>query len=293
MAQAPSKFSNYLALMRWHQPVGYWLLLWPCWWSITLASYATNGALPEAKLLALFLLGAIVMRSAGCVINDLWDREIDAKVARTRNRPLASGALSVKQALGLLCLLLSAAAIVVLQLKIEVFWLALASLPLVILYPLMKRITWWPQAFLGLTFNFGALMGWVAVTGQIALPAVMLYISGIFWTLGYDTIYAHQDREDDIQAGVKSTACLLNEHSRIWVGGFYLLAVLGWLSAGYSAQLPSAFYVVLSLPAGHLFWQWRRFDKDNPARCLQLFRSNHITGFCLWLCLLSGFLFYS
>lgn len=279
--------------MRWHQPVGYWLLLWPCWWSITLASYATNGALPEAKLLALFLLGAIVMRSAGCVINDLWDREIDAKVARTRNRPLASGALSVKQALGLLCLLLSAAAIVVLQLKIEVFWLALASLPLVILYPLMKRITWWPQAFLGLTFNFGALMGWVAVTGQIALPAVMLYISGIFWTLGYDTIYAHQDREDDIQAGVKSTACLLNEHSRIWVGGFYLLAVLGWLSAGYSAQLPSAFYVVLSLPAGHLFWQWRRFDKDNPARCLQLFRSNHITGFCLWLCLLSGFLFYS
>ncbi len=279
----------YLRLMRWHQPVGYWLLLWPCWWSITLASYHTHSELPTAKLLALFLIGAIAMRSAGCIINDIWDRKLDARVARTTDRPLASGVLSVRQAVFLLLILLIIACAVLLQLNLVVFLLSIIAILLVIIYPYMKRITWWPQAFLGATFNFGALMGWAAVSNSIDAPAITLYLAGIFWTLGYDTIYAHQDRDDDIIIGIKSTARLLTKYSRLWIALFYSISLIFLVATGLLLQLPYSYYIVIAMAALHLYWQAIRLDINSSESCLFLFRQNIYTGFLIWLATISAY----
>lgn len=282
------RLQSYLQLMRWQQPIGSWLLLWPCWWSVTLASYASGAGWPQARLLALFLIGAVAMRSAGCIVNDLWDRKFDAQVERTKNRPLASGALSVRQALGLLILLLMVALGVLMQFNQAVFGLAVASLPLIAFYPAMKRITWWPQAFLGLTFNFGALMGWAAVTGELGAPALALYAAGFFWTLGYDTVYAHQDKADDARAGVKSTARLFGAHTRYWVAGFYGMMLACLALAGWLAQANGYYYLALLLPALHLGGQVRALDIDNPRQCLAIFKSNFYTGGLVWIALAAG-----
>ena len=217
----------YALLMRLDRPIGWWLLLLPGWWAIVLASGGVmNMNIKSWALMAAFLIGAVVMRGAGCVVNDIWDRDLDKMVERTRERPLASGAVSVKQAAAFLSLLLMIGAAILLSMNMLTIMLGLLSLPLIALYPAMKRITYWPQLFLGLTFNFGALMGWAAVTGELSAAPLFLYLGGIFWTIGYDTIYAHQDKEDDALAGIKSTALKFGNRSKLWVSGFYLGAFI-------------------------------------------------------------------
>jgi 4-hydroxybenzoate polyprenyltransferase len=224
--------------------------------------------------MAWFSLGAIVMRAAGCVINDLWDKKLDAQVERTKLRPLASGALSVEQALIFLSMLLMGGLIVLLVLSSTTITLGLLVIPLIILYPLTKRFIYWPQAILGLTFNFGALMGWAAVTDSIGLSALLLYCAGVAWTLGYDTIYAHQDKEDDALIGIKSTALLLGERSKIWVSGFYGAAMMCIVLAFIFSGAALYCYAVLLAAAGHLFWQVWRWDIQEPHSALRIFKSN-------------------
>lgn len=263
-------------LMRLHQPTGVWLLLFPCWWSIALAS----GGTPPFRLLVLFFIGAVVMRAAGCIINDIADREFDARVERTRNRPLASGAVTVRQAVLLLCLLLAIALVIALMImQKSVLILAIISLPFVAAYPWMKRITWYPQAFLGMTFNFGALMGWAAVRDTIEWPALLLYLGGIFWTLGYDTVYAHQDKLDDQKIGVKSTALRWGDDSKYWIAGFYGMALTCWAVAGHGGY----YYLLLALITAHFFWQVTMVNLADPGQCGGIFRSNAVVGLLLFI----------
>jgi 4-hydroxybenzoate polyprenyltransferase len=271
--------SPYARLMRLHQRTGIWLLLWPCWWSLALAS----PGLPPLRLLALFALGATVMRAAGCVVNDIADRRFDAQVERTRARPLASGELTVAQALACLTALLAIALLIALPMGLAVVaWSALA-LPLVATYPLMKRITWWPQLFLGLTFNWGALLGWVAVRGSVGIPAVALYLACIFWTLGYDTIYAHQDKKDDAAIGVKSTALLFGSATPRFVRRCYILATALLAAAGVLAAAGPFYFLGLILFAGQLFRQLAKMDLDSPESCRCIFASNATAGWLLML----------
>ena len=279
----PERLRPFAVLARWDRPIGTWLLLWPCWWALALAP-----GWPDLRLLALFGIGAVAMRGAGCVVNDLADRDLDARVERTRHRPLASGQLSVAQALAFLALQLLVGLVVLLNFNRFTVLLGLASMPLVIVYPLMKRITWWPQAFLGLTFNWGALVGWSAVTGDLAAPALTLYAAGFMWTLGYDTIYAHQDKVDDALIGVRSSARRLGAATMPWLWLFYgaalaLIGVAGWL-----ALMGPGFYLMLGLAGVHLAWQVRTLDLDDPASCLARFRSNREFGLLVFLALLAG-----
>ncbi|MCF8495089.1 MAG: 4-hydroxybenzoate octaprenyltransferase [Alphaproteobacteria bacterium] len=273
LRRLPTFLRPYVLLARLDRPVGIWLLLLPGWWSLTLA-----GAFPARwDLFALFGAGAVVMRAAGCVINDLWDRDVDRRIERTRLRPLAAGDISVRAALCFLAALLLVGFLILLQMNGTTIFLGFLSLPLIVIYPLMKRWTWWPQAFLGLTFNFGALMGWSAATGTLALPAFLLYVSGIFWTLGYDTVYAHQDRADDLIAGIKSTALKLGAYSKVWVMIFYALAWCFLAAAGMIMSEPGA--PIVLLPAAlHLIRQvyiWRPDDAENS---LWIFRTNPLCG---------------
>jgi 4-hydroxybenzoate polyprenyltransferase len=279
----PDRLRPFAVLARWDRPIGTWLLLWPCWWAVALAP-----GWPDLLLLALFAIGAVVMRGAGCVVNDLADRDLDAKVERTRHRPLASGQLSVVQALAFLALQLLVGLVVLLNFNRFTVLLGLASMPLVIVYPFMKRFTWWPQAFLGLTFNWGALVGWSAVTGHLAAPALTLYAAGFLWTLGYDTIYAHQDKVDDALIGVKSSARRLGAATRPWLWLFYGAALLLIGVAGWLASMGPGFYPMLGLAAVHLAWQVRTLDLDDPASCLARFRSNREFGLLVFLALLLG-----
>ncbi len=274
----------YFRLLRLHQPTGIWLLLLPCWWAIALAS----DGVPSVWLMLLFGVGAVVMRGAGCVVNDMADREFDRKVERTKLRPLASGEITMRQAFFVLFMLLCVALAIAIQMKPIVLLLAASSLLLVGCYPFMKRITWWPQAFLGITFNWGALMGWAAAQGAVGWPAVLLYAGGVFWTLGYDTIYAHQDKADDVHAGVKSTALRLGEKTHLYVTLFYALAAMLWASAG--VMVHGAAFILCMLPvAAHFMWQMKAVNLDAPASCMRIFRSNTTLG---WL-MFSGFVLSS
>lgn len=283
VSKLPRRLQPYALLMRLDRPIGTWLLLLPGWWAIALASGGwLHMNTHDAWLFILFGVGAVVMRGAGCVVNDLWDRDFDRAVARTRLRPLASGAVSVKQALVLLAVLFSIGLGILVQLPLVAILLGVLTLPLIISYPLMKRVTWWPQFFLGITFNFGALIGWAAVTGVLSLPALLIYTGGIFWTLGYDTIYAHQDKDDDALIGVRSTARKFGTASKKWVAGFYIVAfiliALGFLIGGVGL---SGF--LLMAAAVHLVWQVTVWNMNHPASSLKFFRSNRDFGFILLL----------
>ena len=286
---APRRLRPYCRLARLDRPIGTWLLLWPCCWGIALA--ARQGA-PDFRLLALFAVGALIMRAAGCTINDIADRDLDARVARTANRPLASGALSPLNAWLFLAALLAAGLIILLQLNGAAIVLGLAALPLVGLYPFMKRITWWPQAWLGLTFNFGALMGWTAATGALAWPAAALYGAGIVWTLGYDTIYAHQDKQDDALIGVKSSARRLGAASRPWLFAFYGACLALLALAGALADLAWPFTLGLALAGAQLAWQAAKVDIDNAADCLAKFKSNSLFGALIFAAIVAGQVFF-
>lgn len=270
----PAAVRPYLRLARLDRPIGIWLLMFPCWWSTALA---TPGW-PSPWLLLLFAVGAALMRGAGCTFNDIVDRDIDARVARTAGRPLPSGAVTVAQAAAFMVGLALLALLVLLQLNAFSIALGAGSLIVVALYPFAKRFTHWPQLVLGLAFNWGALIGWSAVTGGLAGPAVLLYLAGVLWTLGYDTVYAHQDTADDIRIGVRSTALRLGRASRRWIQGFYAGAWLLIAAAGLAAGL-GGLYLALLLPVAlHLGWQTRKVDFGDPRSCLAVFRANQWTG---------------
>ncbi|MDV7338202.1 4-hydroxybenzoate octaprenyltransferase [Terasakiella sp. A23] len=280
----PKAIQPYLILMRADRPIGTWLLLFPCWWTLTLAS----DGMPNLYYAVLFAVGAFVMRGAGCVMNDLADRNFDGQVARTATRPIPNGDVSPKQAIafmGFLCLLGLAVLVVFNPFTII---LGIASLALVFIYPFCKRWTYWPQAILGLTFNWGALVGWAAVKGEVGLPALCIYIAGLFWTLGYDTIYAHQDKDDDVMIGIKSTALALGEKTQTALWIFYSLTTVLVATAGYLVDMNWPFYVGLALTAGHLIWQTIKLDIHDPKSCLDLFKSNKWFGWLLLASLLAG-----
>lgn len=266
-------FHAYFRLMRLDKPVGIWLLLWPCWWSVTLAAETLRF-----DLLALFFLGAVVMRSAGCIVNDMVDRDIDAQVERTKTRPLASGEVSMREAGVLVGVLLTLALVVAVLLGWQVVLLGALWLPLVAVYPWMKRITGWPQFFLGITFNAGALFGWVAAGQEIGLPALILYMGAICWTLGYDTIYAFQDMKDDARLGVKSTARTLGKNSRLWIAGFYGMFIVSLLLCGYGVSRPLVYYLLLLPALLHLIWQVYALHPEDEALSRRLFKANAWTG---------------
>lgn len=277
------RFYALLRLMRLEKPVGIWLLLWPCWWSLALSHHGTWAEL--LWLMILFAIGAIAMRSAGCVINDLTDRKFDHQVARTRSRPLASGELSTYDALALLAFLLATSLLMVLQLHPHLIYWAVGSLVLVGAYPWMKRITYWPQAFLGLTFNLGALFGWVATQGQPTEAAWWLYAAGICWTIAYDTLYAHQDIEDDLRIGVKSTAIAFGAHSRLIICSFYGLAALMMALAVRDACSLIAYGAPILMAVGGIVMVLQT-NLQAPASCLRAFKANHYLAALIWLCIL-------
>ena len=276
----PVRLRPYARLMRLERPVGWWLLLLPGWQAIVLAAIMSGGGVSalDLKVMTLFLLGAIVMRGAGCVYNDIVDRDIDALVARTRARPIPSGQVSVRAAAIFLVLLLLAGFVILLQFNTVTIALGAASLLLVAIYPHMKRYTYWPQVFLGLAFNWGAILGWAAVRGTVELPALALYAAGIFWTLAYDTIYAHQDRDDDLVAGVKSTALKLGEATPYWLAGFFAVSLLLLALAGWLAGASWPWYAGVLAAAAHAAWQLKTLDIHDPRICLKLFRANRDFG---------------
>jgi 4-hydroxybenzoate polyprenyltransferase len=284
---APEAWRPWLKLGRLDRPAGIWLLLLPGWQGIALAA-AMDGRWPNPWLLVAFAAGAALMRAAGCAYNDIVDRDIDAKVARTAGRPIASGRISVRQAWAFLAVCSLLALIILLSLGLIAILLGVASLGLVAAYPFMKRITWWPQAWLGLTFNWGALLGYAAATAWLAWPAALLYAAGVFWTLGYDTIYAVQDLEDDALAGVKSSARRLGRAAPYGVLVFYLISIGLVFTAGALAHLGPLFAALALLYAAHLISQPLRLKLDDPHRALKLFNSNRDAGFILFAALAAG-----
>lgn len=281
----PERLHPHARLMRLDRPIGWWLLLLPCWWSVLLAG---PGLLSHDfygwYLLALFFVGAIAMRSAGCIINDFWDKDYDGQVVRTAGRPLVTGEVSKLGAVLALVVSLFIGLLVFVQLTRVAMILAALSCVLAVIYPLFKRITWWPQAILGLTFNIGALVGWASVTGQVDLPAAILYAAGICWTIGYDTVYAYQDREDDAQLGLRSTALLFGKWGKPIVALFYaatciLLAYALWLVTPETSTSP---YTVLPIAAMFIIQLWR-WNPDSGLSCWEAFRSNRDIGLLIAL----------
>jgi 4-hydroxybenzoate polyprenyltransferase len=282
---APDRSRPYLRLARFDRPIGAWLLLLPCWWSAALAGIADGHAGPRIDHLVLFFIGAFVMRGAGCTWNDIVDRNLDGSVARTRSRPIPSGRVSVVQATAFMAALALVGLAVLLQFNWFTVATGFASLGVVAIYPFMKRITYWPQFVLGLAFSWGALMGWPAVFARIDLSPVLLYAGSITWVIAYDTIYAHQDREDDVLIGIKSTARLFGERTPTILAAFYTTAVTLIGAAGFTAGAGVVFAIGLAVFAGHLAWQVWRLDIDDSDLCLSLFKSNRDAGLILFAAL--------
>jgi 4-hydroxybenzoate polyprenyltransferase len=279
---APAWSRPYLRLARLDRPIGSWLLLIPCWWSSGLAAIAAREARPSLWHLLLFFIGAFAMRGAGCTWNDIVDRDLDGRVERTRSRPIPSGQVSVAQAAAFLVAQALVGLLVLLQFNGFTIATGIASLLIVVVYPFMKRITYWPQIVLGLAFSWGALMGWPAVFGRLDAAALVLYAGSIAWVIGYDTIYAHQDREDDALIGIKSTALLFGPRTKPMLALFYGLAVVLIGISGVLAGAGAVFALGLAVFAGHLAWQTVRIDIDDPDDCLRLFKSNRDAGLILF-----------
>jgi 4-hydroxybenzoate polyprenyltransferase len=278
---APPFARPYLRLARLDRPIGSWLLLMPCWWSVGLAGMRTEQ-FPNLWHIALFFIGAFAMRGAGCTWNDLVDRNLDAKVERTRSRPIPSGQVSVAEATAFMLLQAMVGLLVLIQFNRFTVYTGLCSLLVVAIYPFMKRITYWPQIVLGLAFSYGALMGWPAAFGRLDWPPIVLYAGSISWVIAYDTIYAHQDREDDLLIGIKSTALLFGENTRPMLAAFYTGAVVLIGGAGLMAGGGLIFMLGLIAFAVHLAWQVMRLDINDSAHCLMLFKSNRDAGLILF-----------
>jgi len=283
VARMPAPAQPYLRLMRADRPIGTWLLFIPCLWGLALAAAHGFAGVHLFFYAGLFALGAFVMRGAGCAYNDIIDRDIDAKVERTASRPLPSGQITVKQAWGFLAALCLIGLLVLLQFNRFTILLGFGALALVAAYPFMKRMTYWPQAWLGLTFNWGALVGYAAAAGTLHPATFALYGAGVFWTLGYDTIYAHQDSEDDALIGVKSTALKFGASTPKWLTGFYAATIALFALAGALAQFGVVYYIALAPAAAHFVWQIRKLDIHDHHNCLTLFKSNREAGLLLLL----------
>jgi 4-hydroxybenzoate polyprenyltransferase len=279
---APTWSRPYLRLARLDRPIGSWLLLLPCWWSSALAAVAAHKPAPSVAHLALFFVGAFAMRGAGCTWNDIVDRDLDASVERTRSRPIPSGQVSVVNAAIFLVLQALVGFAVLISFNAFTILLGIASLAIVAVYPFMKRITYWPQIVLGLAFSWGALTGWAAAFGRLDWPPLLLYAGSIAWVIGYDTIYAHQDREDDALIGIKSTALLFGERTKPMLALFYMLAVVLIGAAGFAAGAGLIFALFLLAFAAHLAWQIVWLDIADPDRCLALFKSDRDAGLILF-----------
>ena len=287
----PPKIWPYLSLMRLDRPIGTWLLLLPAWWVIAMEM----GGIAHIKPITfyyfcLFGLGAIVMRGAGCIINDLWDRDIDKAVERTKNRPLASGQVSIKQASLFLSSLMVMGLLILIQLPMLAIILGFISLIPVVLYPLAKRVTWYPQAVLGLTFNFGTLIGAAAISHDLSMAAILVYCAGFFWTLGYDTIYAHQDMADDGVIGIKSTAIKFGIYSAVFISLFYTIFFGLIYVTGLITDAQILFYIFWMTACLYAVWQITSWNSHNPADCLRKFRSNRNMGLILFGAYLCGYI---
>lgn len=283
----PKKLQPYLKLMRLDKPIGSWLLFWPCSWSI--ASAAAPGCFPDPYMLALFGTGALVMRGAGCTINDMWDRDIDSKVERTKDRPLVNGDVTMKQALVFLGAQLSVGLAILLQLNWYSVFLGASSLALVVSYPLMKRVTYWPQLMLGFAFNWGALLGYSAIKGYVDWSLCLpLYLSGVCWTIVYDTIYAHQDKNDDLRLGIKSTAIKFDKATKVWLSGFAATMTGGLVLSGLMNCQTWPYYSGIALITAHLASQIATLKIDNPNDCATKFISNAQVGFILFCAIVLG-----
>ena len=283
---APDWLKPYARLARWDRPIGFWLLFWPCAFALGLAAIAAPGAGFDIRALVLFFVGAVAMRGAGCTFNDIVDTDIDKQVERTRSRPIPSGQVTRKQAWMFLVAQSLLGALILVQFNWLTIALGVASLALVAIYPFMKRITWWPQLFLGLAFSWGALVGWTSQTGSLGLAPILLYLGCIVWTIGYDTIYALQDIEDDALIGVKSTARLFGDRARPIVGGFYAATIALWLAAGWAAGATLVFVLLMIVPAAILAWQVLTLKVRNGSDALVKFKANHWVGLAFSLVLL-------
>ncbi|MAS06148.1 MAG: 4-hydroxybenzoate octaprenyltransferase [Ahrensia sp.] len=291
----PRRQWPYAQLARWDRPIGWWLLLWPCWWSAAMAGVAGADApglafapFPNPWHLVLFLIGAVAMRGAGCTYNDLVDQKIDEQVARTRSRPLPSGQVTRRQAWLFLLGQALVGFLVLIQFNLFAIGFGILSLAVVAIYPFMKRITDWPQLTLGLAFSWGAWMGWAAIFGEVGLAPALLYAGSILWTIGYDTIYAHQDKEDDALVGVRSTARLLGENTKGWLIGLYSGCLVLFAAAYAVAGMPPLAYAGLIAAALHMGNQIRILDIDDADQCLALFKSNTVVGWLVFAGLLAG-----
>ncbi|XP_059152673.1 4-hydroxybenzoate polyprenyltransferase, mitochondrial-like isoform X2 [Physella acuta] len=278
---SPLSFQPYLRLIRFDKPIGTWLLYWPCTWSIALA--AQPGCMPDLKLLALFGAGAFFMRGAGCIINDMWDKDFDAKVARTKTRPLASGEITYFQALLFLSTQLTCALVILLQLNYYSIVLGVASMGLVVIYPLCKRFTYWPQIILGLTLNWGVLLAWATLQGSVELAGFILYCACTLYTVIYDTLYSHQDKYDDMLIGVKSTAIRLGDQTKPWMSAFTAVMAGGLIGSGMLCDMLWPYYVAVGITAGRLAQQIYCVDLDNADDCASAFRGNFYLGGVMFL----------
>jgi 4-hydroxybenzoate polyprenyltransferase len=274
----------FIELTRLKRPIGYMLLFWPCAWGLTLAYDFSSDLNNYFFYLLLFFLGAVLMRSAGCIVNDVLDKEFDKKVFRTKNRPIASGEVSIKIAIFYATILCLLALFVLLNFNQFTIILALGSMPLAFTYPLMKRFTYWPQLFLGVTFNYGLLLGWTAINGEIDIVPILFYFGAIFWTLGYDTIYGYQDIKDDEIIGLKSTSIKFKGNEKSFLFLCYTLLLTFFLFGGHAMKFNNIFYFLLIIPFLHLFfYQIKTFKSKDPENCLKLFKSNNIFGLIIFL----------
>ena len=284
-----NQLNLFIELIRLKKPIGFMLLFWPCSWGLTLAYDFSSNLGNYFFYLTLFFLGSILMRSAGCIVNDILDKEFDKKVFRTKNRPIASGKVSIKLGLSYTIFLCLIALLVLLNFNTFTIILALGSMPLAFSYPLMKRFTYWPQLFLGITFNYGLILGWVCITNQIEIVPIILYIGAIFWTLGFDTIYGYQDIKDDEIIGLKSTSIKFKKNPKLFLIICYLIFILSFISIGYFMMLNTLFYIFILIPILHLFfYQIYNFDPKNSQISLKIFKSNNLFGLIVLFNILIG-----
>jgi len=286
------KLNLFIELARLKKPIGFMLLFWPCAWGLTLAYDFSNNLNNYFFYLILFFLGSILMRSAGCIVNDISDKEFDKKVERTKNRPIASNKISIKLAIFYTVILCSLAFLVLINFNNLTIILALGSMPLAFTYPLMKRFTYWPQLFLGITFNYGLVLGWTATQNEISVVPVIFYLGAIFWTLGYDTIYGFQDIKDDEIIGVKSTSIKFKKNPKLFLLLCYLSFISSLIIVGFIMNFNYLFYIILLTSMIHLlFFQVYRLNFRNPKDCLRIFKSNNLLGFLILINLFIGKIF--